>query len=427
MSCLLWAWLLLELLLLGLELLLLGLELLLLGNWLPPSGIKVVWPPWWLPLELLLGLLLELLLGLELLLLLGLELLPRLEPRCLLLELLLLLRLLLEGVEPVVGLLLRARLLKQLLPLLLPPLCLKLLPTSVLGSLLLGDASRLGSLAFTLQLVVDHLGEGVEVEGEEHLEGVRLAVVGQAGELGLGVLLEVARQGEELLVEGSLLGPGETLPRGWVGEGLESELLVLKLLGDGLPLSGGEHQLVRVAQVNVAQVGNQGLPCLAREPWGLGRWRGRGGRGGGGGGLGHSWDGGEGGEDWDGSGRHGGGSCDLGRASRHLGGLGEAGDGLLYRLRGAGGGDDDGGGGGGDDLGNCGGFDDGGLGGGGGGGLHVERRGGICGGCQEEGTLSNDCDEDDEETIVGDDRVGVGESVQAHQEELHLEPPLCLL
>jgi len=275
-SCLLWACLLLELLLLLLELLLLGLEL-LLGNWLSPSGIKVVWPPRWLPLELLLWLLLELLLLrllllelllrllllelllrllLELLLLLGLELLPRLELRCLLL----LLGLLLEGVESVVGLLLRARLLEQLLPLLLPPLCLKLLPASVLGSLLLGDAGRLSSLVLALQLVVDHLGEGVEVKSEEHLEGVRLAVVRQAGELVLGVLLELARQGEELLVEGSLLGPGETLPRGWVGEGLETELLVLKLLGNGLPLPGGEHQLVRVAEVNVAQVGNQGLP-----------------------------------------------------------------------------------------------------------------------------------------------------------------------
>merc|ERR1712203_369426 len=69
-SCLLWAWLLLELLLLLLELLLERLEL-LLSNWLASSGIKVVWPPGWLPLELLLGLLLELLLGLELL--------PRLE------------------------------------------------------------------------------------------------------------------------------------------------------------------------------------------------------------------------------------------------------------------------------------------------------------------------------------------------------------
>jgi hypothetical protein len=264
-SCLLCAWLLLELLLLLLlELLLLGLELLLLlGNWLPPPGIKVVRPPRWLPLELLLGLLLELLLGLLLellLLLLGLELLPRLELRCLLLELLLLLGLLLEGVESVVGLLLRARLLKQLLPLLLPPLCLDLLPASVLGSLLLGDTGRLRSLTLTLLLIVDHLREGVQVEGEEHLEGVRLAVVGQAGELGLGVLLEVARQGEELLVEGSLLGPGESLPRGWVGEGLEAELLILKLLGDGLPLPGGEHQLVRVAEVDVAQVRNQGLP-----------------------------------------------------------------------------------------------------------------------------------------------------------------------
>ena len=190
------------------------------------------------------------------------------------LELLLLLGLL-EGVEPV-GLLLSAGLLKELLPLLLPPLCLKLLPASFLSSLLLGDPGRLGSFTLTLQLVVDHLGESLEVEGEEHLEGVGLPVVGEGGELGLGVLLEMARQGEELLVEGGLLRPGETLPRSGVGEGLETKLLVLELLCDGLPLPGGEHQLVSVAEVDVAQVGDQGLPLLAREPW----WR----RGGGGGG-----------------------------------------------------------------------------------------------------------------------------------------------
>ena len=234
----------------------------------------------------------------------------------------------------------------------------------------------------TLLLIGNHLGEGVQVEGEEHLESVRLAVVGKAGELGLGVFLEMARQGEELLVEGSLLGPGETLPRGWVGEGLEAELLVLKLLGDGLPLPGGEHQLVRVAEVDVAQVGNQGLPCLAREPWRLGWWRRRRGRGGGG--LWHGWHRGKSGEDWDGGGGDRGSSCHLPRASRHLGGLGEASDGLLHGLRGAGGGND-GRGSGGDDLSSCGGLDDGGL--GGGGRLHVERRGGVCGGCQEEDSL----------------------------------------
>ena len=49
----------------------------------------------------------------------------------------------------------------------------------------------------------------------DHLEGARLAVVGQAGELGPGILLGRARQGEELLVDGRLLCRGETLPWVW--------------------------------------------------------------------------------------------------------------------------------------------------------------------------------------------------------------------
>ena len=300
------------------------------------------------------------------------------------LELLLLLGLL-EGVEPV-GLLLSAGLLKELLPLLLPPLCLKLLPASFLSSLLLGDPGRLGSFTFALQLVVDHLGESLEVEGEEHLEGVGLPVVGEGGELGLGVLLEMARQGEELLVEGGLLRPGETLPRSGVGEGLETKLLVLELLCDGLPLPGGEHQLVSVAEVDVAQVGDQGLPLLAREPWwrrGGGGGGGRGG-GGGGGGLWHRWHGGQGGEDGGAGGGNGGSGGHLSRAARHLGGLGEAGDGLLHGLGGAGGGDD-GRGSGGDDLSGGGDLHRGLR--GGGGGLNMERWGGVCGGGQQEGAL----------------------------------------
>ena len=50
----------------------------------------------------------------------------------------------------------------------------------------------------------------------DHLEGVRLAVVGQAGELGLGILLGRAWQGEELLVDSRLPCRGETLPWVWV-------------------------------------------------------------------------------------------------------------------------------------------------------------------------------------------------------------------
>ena len=72
----------------------------------------------------------------------------------------------------------------------------------------------------TLPLNVDRLGQCVQVKGEEHLEGVRLAVVGHVGELGLSILLEMVGQREKLLVESSLLGSGEKLPCGGVGERL---------------------------------------------------------------------------------------------------------------------------------------------------------------------------------------------------------------
>ena len=88
--------------------------------------------------------------------------------------------------------------------------------------------------------------------------------------------LKMSREGEILLVELKLLLPGQPLPGCGVREGWESELLILQLLGDGQPLPGGQHQGVRVPQVDVAEVSDQSLSLLGIEPW----W-GRGGRGGG--------------------------------------------------------------------------------------------------------------------------------------------------
>ena len=67
----------------------------------------------------------------------------------------------------------------------------------------------------------------MKVKGVEYVAGMALPVAGQAGELGLGLLLQVPRQGHELSVELGLLLPGEELPGGGVGEGLEAHLLVL--------------------------------------------------------------------------------------------------------------------------------------------------------------------------------------------------------
>ena len=275
--------LLLELLLLWLllELLLLGLLLeLLLPSRLAPPGVKVVGATGRLALlELLLrlelrSLLLELLrllwLLLELLLLL--RLLELLLLLCLLeLELLLLLWLLLlelVGAEPVT--LLAARLFKL-------SLCLLLLPLPLLLGLLLppglGLLRRPGLLLgrpLPSLLRRDHLVQCLQVQGEEHLESVGLPVLRQGGELGLGVLLQVAPQREELLVEGRLLVPAQSLPGGGVSEWLQTQLLVLQLLSDGLPLAGRQDQLVGVAQVDVSQVGDERLPGLSGEPGGRG-------------------------------------------------------------------------------------------------------------------------------------------------------------
>ena len=242
------------------------LELLLPLNWLSSSGVKV---------SRSLGSSLEL----GSLLLWLLELLPwLLELLLWLLELLLLLLIKLRGIKSVEvssslapGHLLDSlsliKLTLELLSLsedvLLPP------PLSLRGQPLLLD-----SLPLPHQLVLNHLGESLKVETDEHVEGVLLPVLWEVGELVLAELLELGSEGEVLLVELLLLVPGESLPGGGVSEGGEAELLVLQLLGYGEPLSGGEHQGVGVPQVDVAEVGDQGLSFLGIEP---GRGRGSGG------------------------------------------------------------------------------------------------------------------------------------------------------
>lgn len=237
-----------------LELLLSWLLELLPLNWLPSSGIEVSWS-----------------LGLR----------SRLELRSLLLELLLLrllellllrlLELLLLGkllrIEPVkVSSSLAPGHLRHPLSLLKLPL--ELLPLS--EDLLLPPPLSLGGKSLLLsdlplphQLVLNHLGEGLNVKADEHVEGMLLSVVRQIGELVLAELLQLRGEGEILLVEFLLLVPGEPLPGGGVSEGWESELLVLQLLGNGQPLPGGEHQGVGVPQVDISEVGDQSLSLLS--------------------------------------------------------------------------------------------------------------------------------------------------------------------
>ena len=247
----------------ALEELLLGrllLELLLLHR-LPPPRVEVCWPlrPLLLRrlgLELGSLLLSELLLGLpELLLLLGL---PLLEGVLLLGEL--------AGVEPVEGGggLAPGHLLHPLPGLLLLPGPQRLLLPPPLG--LLGQPRLLGSLALPSQLVADDLGQGLEVEAEEHVEGVLLSVLGQVGELVLAELLQLGGQGQVLPVELLLLLPGEPLPGGGVGEGCEAELLVLQLLGDGQPLPGGQLWRGQLRGGHLGHPAQQLPPHLRTQP-----------------------------------------------------------------------------------------------------------------------------------------------------------------
>jgi len=92
---------------------------------------------------------------------------------------------------------------------------------------------------------------------------VLLSILWKTGELTLAELLQLRAEGEILLVELLLLVPGESLPRGGVGEGRKSQLLVLQLLRYGESLSGSEDQSVSVAEVNVSKVSNESFPLLS--------------------------------------------------------------------------------------------------------------------------------------------------------------------
>lgn len=89
------------------------------------------------------------------------------------------------------------------------------------------------------------------------------SLIGKAGKLVLGKLLNSSRKSKVLLIEYLLLLPGESLPGGRVLEGLKSQLLIFQLKGNGKPLTGCQHQFVCIPQVNLSQVGNKGLSFLA--------------------------------------------------------------------------------------------------------------------------------------------------------------------
>ena len=96
-----------------------------------------------------------------------------------------------------------------------PPLSLLLLSKSLP---LLHESALLLGLALPDQLVRDDLGQSLQVQLEEHVEGVLLAVLRQTGELRLTELLQLWAECQVLLVEGLLLVSGESLPGRGVGE-----------------------------------------------------------------------------------------------------------------------------------------------------------------------------------------------------------------
>ena len=96
-----------------------------------------------------------------------------------------------------------------------PPLSLLLLSKSLP---LLHESALLLGLALPDQLVRDDLGQSLQVQLEEHVEGVLLAVLRQTGELRLTELLQLWAECQVLLVEGLLLVSGESLPRSGVCE-----------------------------------------------------------------------------------------------------------------------------------------------------------------------------------------------------------------
>ena len=119
------------------------------------------------------------------------------------------------------------------------------------------------SLPLSEQLVLNHLSQCLEVEADEHVEGVLLPVLGQAGELALAELLQLWSESQVLLVELLLLLPGQSLPGCGVGEGGEAKLLILQLLRDGQSLSWCQHQCVCVSKINVPKMTNQSFSLLS--------------------------------------------------------------------------------------------------------------------------------------------------------------------
>ena len=96
-----------------------------------------------------------------------------------------------------------------------PPLSLLLLSKSLP---LLDDSLLFLGLGLSDQLVRDDLGQSLQVQLEEHVEGVFLSVLRQAGELGLTELLQLWAQSQIFLVKLLLLVSGESLPGSGVGE-----------------------------------------------------------------------------------------------------------------------------------------------------------------------------------------------------------------
>jgi len=134
----------------------------------------------------------------------------------------------------------------------------------------------LGHLPLSFLLTLYDSSQSLQIQSEEHVEGMLLPVLRETCELCLGILLQLWPEGHKLLVECCLLSPGESLPRGGVCEWLQAKLLVLQFLCNCLPLPWSEHQLVCVSKVNISKMGNQGLPFLGREPGGSHRGNSRG-------------------------------------------------------------------------------------------------------------------------------------------------------
>ena len=76
----------------------------------------------------------------------------------------------------------------------------------------------------------------------------------------------MCREREILPVELELLVPSQPLPGRGVSEGWEPELLVLQLLGDGEPLSGGEAQPREVTEVSLSHALEQPPPGVGTQP-----------------------------------------------------------------------------------------------------------------------------------------------------------------